>query len=458
MNRNHIEIWDSVLSIIRPQLNEQSFNTWFDPLRPVSIADKTLTLEIPSKFFSEWIDEHYRNIMYDALEEIIDPDAKVVYRVNNGNGNGNSSVSVKDQDQRTIIPGDSSYRMKREIAQLNPQYTFDTFVEGPSNQFAHAVAYAVAEQPGKTNFNPLLIWGGVGLGKTHLAQAIGVYALENKRVKEISYTWAKQFMVDFINSVRNNKREEFTNRFDKVDLLIVDDIEAFINKTETQMEFFHIFNTLHQRGKQIVLTSDRPPRDFSGEIQERLTSRFQNGLVVDIKPPDLETRVAILQKKAADVAVELDPEVALLLATHISRNIRELQGALNSLLAYASVYKTSVDMQLAKRVLKELKYYESKPLSIEDIQISVSDHYSINANLLREKTRKKEIVLPRQIAMYLVKEMTNHSLKTIGLHFGGRDHSTVLHAVNQVEMMIEQNDSVSEVVASIKQRMNYKSD
>ncbi len=451
MTQSYQKVWDRILSIIKPQLNDQSFNTWFGPLKPMAMNDKTLTLEIPSKFFSEWIDEHYRDIMYDALEEVIDSDAQIVYTVNNGNGLRKDSVSFA----KSIIPSTQEYYARKEMAQLNPQYTFDTFVEGPSNQFAQAVSFAVAEKPGKTNFNPLLIWGGVGLGKTHLAQAIGMYALQKKRAKELSYTWAKQFMVDFINSVRNNKREEFTNRFDKVDLLIVDDIEAFINKTETQMEFFHIFNTLHQRGKQIVLTSDRPPRDFTGDIQERLTSRFQNGLVVDIKPPDLETRVAILQKKAADVGVELEAEVALLIATNITRNIRELQGALNSLLAYSSVYSTPVDINLAKRVLKELKYYETKPLSIEDIQKTVAAHFNINADLLRDKTRKKEIVLPRQIAMYMVKEMTNHSLKTIGLHFGGRDHSTVLHAINHVEMLIEQDDSLLEIVMSLRQKMNY---
>ncbi len=447
------KVWDNVLDIIKPQMNEQSFSTWFDPLKPVEISDNTLTLEIPSKFFSEWIDEHYHDIIYDALEEVLDPGASIKYWVD-GNGNGNGRTDEVTEEKMMFPPASDNYKRK-ELAQLNPQYTFDTFVEGPSNQFAQAVAYAVSEQPGKTNFNPLLIWGGVGLGKTHLAQAIGLYALQNNRVKEISYTWAKQFMVDFINSVRNNKREEFTNRFDKVDLLIVDDVEAFINKTETQMEFFHIFNTLHQRGKQIVLTSDRPPRDFSGEIQERLTSRFQNGLVVDVKPPDLETRVAILQKKASDVGVELDAEVALMLATHITRNIRELQGALNSVLAYASVYKSPIDTNLIKKVLKELKYYESKPLSIEDIQKVIADHFGIHDNLLRDKTRKKEIVLPRQIAMFMVKDMTNHSLKTIGLHFGGRDHSTVLHAINQVEMLVEQDENMSETISSLKHKVNY---
>ncbi|MFC1729092.1 chromosomal replication initiator protein DnaA [candidate division KSB1 bacterium] len=460
MSRSSDRIWEKVLTIIKPQISEQSFTTWFDPLRPLEIENKTLTLEIPNKFFSEWIDEHYHDIIYDALEDVVDSDVRIKYYIRSSNGqskgNGNGNIGIKtDSAERPILPKPKEYFMQKEQPLLNRQYSFETFVEGPSNQFAHAVAYAVAEKPGKTNFNPLLIWGGVGLGKTHLAQAIGLFALQNKRVKQLSYTWAKQFMVDFINSVRNNKREEFTNKFDKVDLLIVDDIEFFINKTETQAEFFHIFNMLHQQGKQIVLTSDRPPREFAGAIQERLTSRFQNGLVVDIKPPDLETRVAILQQKASDAGVELDAEVALMIANHITRNIRELQGALNHVLAYSSVMKTDIDCILVKRVLKDLKYYESKPLSIEDIQRVVANHFGINDNMLRDKTRKREIVYPRQVAMFLVKELTNHSLKAIGLHFGGRDHSTVLHAIKSVELMLENNEDTREMLSTLKQSVSY---
>ncbi|MFC1477295.1 chromosomal replication initiator protein DnaA [candidate division KSB1 bacterium] len=461
MARTGNEIWLDMLSVIKPQINEQSFSTWFDPLKPLEMKNNTLILQIPNKFFSEWIDEHYLDIIHNALEEIVDGNAKIEYLIpeenDNGNGlrdedgNGKTVLEVKDE---SILPRPDR-NVNKGLLQLNHQYSFETFVEGPGNQFARAVAYAVAEKPGKTNFNPLLIWGGVGLGKTHLAQAIGIFALNQKRAKELSYISSKRFMVDFINSVRNNKREEFTKQFDNVDLLIVDDIEYLIGKNETLVEFFHIFNILHQSGKQIVLTSDRPPRDFSGVIHERLTSRFQNGLVVDIKPPDLETRVAILQKKANDAGIDLTADVALLISTHITRNIRELQGALNHLLAYSSIMKTPIDAILTKKVLKELKYYESKPLSIEDIQKVVAGHYGIHENLLREKTRKKEIVLPRQIAMFLVKELTNHSLKTIGLHFGGRDHSTVLHALNSVAGMAEQNEVIQETIDALKQKVTY---
>jgi len=451
------EVWDQVLSIIKPRINEQSFLTWFGPLKPVEIDDNTLRVQIPSKFFSEWIDEHYYSLVKGALEKVIHSDATIEYEINKeiagGGDNGGSLAEVE-----SIIPETHNLTYRGHISRINPQYSFDKFVEGPSNQFARAVALAVAEKPGKTRFNPLLIWGGVGLGKTHLAQAIGLFALQHQSSVKLDYISSKQFVVEFINSVRNNKREEFSNHFDNIDLLIVDDIEFFINKTETQVEFFHIFNTLHQRGKQIVLTSDRPPREFSDAIQERLTSRFQNGLVVDIKPPDLETRVAILQKKALDSGIELDSEVALTIATHITRNIRELQGALNHIIAYSDIMKAAIDVNLAKSILKELKFYETKPVSIEGIQQVVAKHFGINENLLRDKTRKKEVVIPRQIAVYLTKELTNYSLKTIGLHFGGRDHSTVLHAVNSVNLMMNRDEQLAETVSALKQKVDYARD
>jgi len=447
MKQSHDAVWEKVLSVIKPQINEQSFTTWFEPLKPVDIDDSTLTVEIPSKFFSEWLDEHYHNAIYSALEEVLDKNARLEFKVSKDNGNN---------EIHSIIPSESQQFYKDRLSRFNSRYTFDMFVEGNCNQFARAVAMAVAEKPGKTNFNPLLLWGGVGLGKTHLAQAIGIHALQNRRAKDVTYVSSKQFTVDFISSIQNKKTQEFSSYFDKVDLLIVDDIEFFIGKESTQEQFFHTFNTLHLRGKQIVLTSDRPPRDFYGmDIEERLTSRFQNGLVVDLKPPELETRVAILQKKAADNGIMLISEVALLIAERITRNIRELEGALIRLMAYASMMDAKIDCNLAKTVLKDLKFYETKPISIDDIQKIVANHFNINENLLRDKTRKQEVVIPRHIAMYLVKELTNYSLKTTGLHFGGRDHTTVIHAINTVNLMMEQDEHMLETVKTLRQKVNY---
>ena len=447
MNISHSIVWENVLSIIKPQINEQSFSTWFEPLRSVNLNGNTITIAIPSKFFSEWLDEHYHNLIYSALEEVLDQNAKLEFAIDKGNG--------KDE-ANSIIPSRKQQYYKDKLSRFNSRYTFDTFIEGSCNEFARAVALAVAEKPGKTNFNPLLIWGGVGLGKTHLAQAIGIYAAQKRRAKEVTYVSSKQFTVDFINAIQNKKTKEFSAYFDKVDLLIVDDIEFFIGKESTQEQFFHTFNTLHLSGKQIVLTSDRPPRDFSGlDIQERLSSRYQNGLVVDMKPPELETRIAILQKKAAANGVELDSEVALLIASHITKNIRELEGALIRLLAYSSMMDTRIDTVLAKTVLKDLKFYETKPISIEDIQRFVAQHFGINEDLLRDKTRRHEIVIPRHIAMYLVKELTNYSLKTTGLHFGGRDHTTVLHAINTVNLLMQQDEHMRETVKALRQKVGY---
>jgi len=450
MDSRHCEtVWDEVLLVIKPQINDQSYSTWFEPIKAVSISDDILTVTIPSKFYSEWLEEHYHRLIYSALEEVLGSNARLEFIVNKSNGNG-------EEETQSLFPQRKQQFIKDKFAQFNSRYTFDTFVEGACNQFARAVSLAVAEKPGKTNFNPLLIWGDVGLGKTHLAQAIGIYSLQKKHAKDVVYVSSKQFTIDFINALQNKKTKEFSAYFDKVDMLIVDDIEYFIGKESTQEQFFHTFNTLHLSGKQIVLTSDRAPREFEGlDIAERLTSRFQNGLVVDIKPPELETRVAIIQKKAQDNGVVLDPEVALLIATHITKNIRVLEGALIRLLAYQSMMNAEINVGLAKTVLKELKFYENKPVSIVDIQKAVAQHFSINENLLRDKTRKQEIVLPRQIAMYLVKELTNHSLKSTGLHFGGRDHTTVLHAVNCVNLLIEQDENIRETINTIRQKLNF---
>ncbi len=447
MNNSHVAVWSEVLAIIKPKLDEQKYATWFLPLEPMHLEDKKLKVGIPSKFFSEWLEEHYHNLIYSALGDVMDDKATIEFVVNSNNGENKTRSRILPENQRYI---------KEQLSKFNSEYTFDTFVEGSCNQFARAVAVAIADKPGKTKFNPLLLWGGVGLGKTHLAHAIGIYALQNRKVKEALYVSSKKFTVDFINSIQDKKTKQFSDYFDKIDLLIVDDIEFFIGKESTQEQFFHTFNTLHLRGKQIVLTSDRPPREFSSlDIQERLSSRFQNGLVIDIKPPELETRVAILQRKAADDGIELEYEVAYLLAAHITNNIRDLNCALNRLMAYSVMMNTDIDVALTKTVLKDLKFYDTKPLSIEEIQQIVADHFNINTDLLRDKTRKQEIVLPRQISMYLVKELTNYSLKTTGLHFGGRDHTTVLHSINMVNLLMEQDEHMRETVKSLKEKVGY---
>jgi len=331
-------------------------------------------------------------------------------------------------------------------------------VEGSGNQFAKAAALAVAEAPGKTSFNPLVIYGGVGLGKTHLIQAIGNFALENKTVKRIRYLSSEKFTIDFINSIQNNLTTEFSRTYRNVDMLLVDDIQFFMSKERTQEEFFHTFNTLHQKGKQIVLSSDRPPRELKG-LEERLISRFQWGLVADIQPPDLETRIAILQQKAQMDEIDLTNDIIDYIATNITSNIRELEGALIKLLAVSSLKGVDITLELTKMVLKDIIVQKRKDVSIEDIQRVVCLYFDIPDDLLRGKSRKKEIAFARQIAMYLSKEMTQYSLKSIGLHFGGRDHTTIIHGVRTIDELIKikKDKKVIDIIEILKNKIEVSS-
>ncbi len=419
-------LWKHCLKIIQENINPQSFQTWFKPLKPLTLESEALTLQVPSQFFYEWIEQHYPDTIRNALAQTAGDGLSLNY-----------VIQKPDQEKKSFSPPPPmphSGRFMGDQTYLNSRYIFQTFVEGNGNQFAKAAALAVAEKPGLTSFNPLVIYGGVGLGKTHLTQAIGNYCLSNNTAKRIRYVSSEKFTIEFINSIQNNRTTEFSNNYRNVDLLLVDDIQFFMNKERTQEEFFHTFNALHQKGKQIVLSSDRPPKDLKN-LEERLLSRFQWGLVADIQPPDLETRIAILQQKAEYDSLYLPLEIIEYIATNITSNIRELEGALIKLMAFSSLKGTDIDLELSKMVLKDIVSNKKKNINIEDIQRVVCDYYSIPDDLLRGKSRKKEIAFARQMAMYLAKEVTNYSLKSIGLHFGGRDHSTVIHAVKTIQQM-----------------------
>lgn len=443
------EAWSRCLSLIKENINDQSFSTWFKPTKATELQSSTLTIQLPSHFYYEWLEDHYSDLINQAVKQVLGDGGKLNY-----------SVAVKHEDHSMQLPSINKRRNNNgttnDNATLNKKYTFDSFVEGSSNQFAKAAALAVSEAPGKTSFNPLVIYGGVGLGKTHLIQAIGNFSLREGTVKRVLYVSSEKFTIEFINSIQNNKSTEFSKIYRNVDLLLVDDIQFFINKERTQEEFFHTFNTLHQNGKQIVLSSDRPPKDITG-IEERLLSRFQWGLVADIQSPDLETRIAILQKKAEENGIELPGEVVQLIAYNVTSNIRELEGCLIRLLAHSSLTGNDIDVQLAKRVLKDVISQKKKHITIEDIQKIVSEYYHIPDDLLRAKTRKKEVALVRQIAMYIAKNLTKHSLKTIGLHFGGRDHSTVIHAVSTIESYAKEDQSIYEDIQNITQKIELSS-
>ena len=444
-------IWNKCLKIIQDNVNPQSFQTWFMPILPIGLKNNILTIQVPSHFFYEWLEQHYPDIIRKSLSQVLGEGAEPVYTILQ-NSVQEKPISISESKKPSgMYMGDDT--------QLHSRYTFDNFVEGRSNQFAKAAALAVSEAPGKTSFNPLVFYSGVGLGKTHLIQAIGNFAKDRNTASRILYVSSEKFTIEFINSIQNNKTTEFGQIYRNVDILLVDDIQFFMSKERTQEEFFHTFNALHQKGKQIVLSSDRPPKELRG-LEERLLSRFQWGLVADIQPPDLETRIAILQKKSELDNIELDTDIIEYIASNITSNIRELEGALIKLLAYSSLKGMDIDLDMAKLVLKDVVSNQRIDISIEEIQRVVCQYYKIPDDLLRGKSRKKEIAFARQLAMYLSKQMTRYSLKSIGLHFGGRDHTTVIHAIRTIDSQLKntQNDmNLPETVDVLKKKIEVAS-
>ncbi|MFC1726268.1 chromosomal replication initiator protein DnaA [candidate division KSB1 bacterium] len=438
--------WEHILKAVKSHIPAQSFKTWFKPILPIKYENNILTVQVPSQFFYEFLEAHYSELINSSISNILGEGAKIQYSV--VMNNKFNYINAPLTKSKSVMP------LRGEIndLQLNPKYTFDNFVEGSGNQFAKVSSIAISESPGTTSFNPFLVYGGVGLGKTHLIQAIGNYACSQKKAKKIIYVSSEKFTIDFINSIQTNKTTEFSKLYRNADLLLVDDIQFFAEKEKTQEEFFHTFNSLYQKGKQIVFSCDKPPSELKG-LEERLISRFQSGLVVDIQAPDLETRIAILQRKAEENGIELSQEVSLFIATNIQSNIRELEGALIRLMAYASFTGKEITLELSKSILKDIRKYENKNLTVEFIQREVADYFNISEDLLRAKTRKQEAVLARQTAMYLSKELTNNTLTTIGLHFGGRDHATVIHAIKSVCDTMVLDRKYKETVDTIKRKI-----
>lgn len=445
-------VWGQCLELLRESVTPQAFQTWFQPIVPLRADRKAITIQVPSQFFYEWLEEHYPQIIRNAIKRVVGEEAIPIYSVLQGQDAPPPAAEIVENKAKPAgqYLGDET--------QLNSRYTFDSYVEGKGNQFAKAAAHAVGEAPGGTAFNPLVLYGGVGLGKTHLIQAIGNYAQSSGSAKRIRYVSSEKFTIEFINSIQNNRTSEFSQLYRNVDLLLVDDIQFFMSKERTQEEFFHTFNALHQKGKQIVLSSDRPPKELRG-LEERLISRFQWGLVTEIRPPDLETRIAILQQKAEFDHLDLSMEIIEFVASNITSNIRELEGALIKLMAYASLRGVDITLDLVKMVLKDMLVLKRKDISIEEIQHVVCTFFDIPDDLLRGKSRKKEIAFARQIAMYLCKEMTHYSLKSIGLHFGGRDHTTVIHAIRTIAELAEKGEDgrVKDMVESIQKKIEVAS-
>jgi len=425
----HLNIWKECLRTIKLNVTQMTYNTWFLPIKPVSLNNSILKIQLPSKFFWEWIDEHFNTLINKTIHDVLGDKAKLAYVI----AEENETQEIKNEIQPRI-------ETKKEITPhepefepyLNQRYTFDNFIKGEGNQLARAAAFAISDNPGGTSFNPLFIYGGVGLGKTHLIQAIGNKILNNFPDKRVIYLSSDIFTVEFVEAIQSNKVNEFSGFYRSMDVLIIDDIQFLIGKEKTQDLFFHIFNSLHQLKKQVILSSDKPPKDLKG-LDERLISRFQWGLAADIQPPDLETRIAILKRKAEDYGMQVSNEIIEYIANNITSNIRELEGCLIKLLANASLNSKEINLELTKKTVKEIATDRKVNITIESITKIICSRLSIDENKLRDKTRKKEIVLARQLAMYLSKELTKSSLKTIGLHFGGRDHSTVIHSCNSIE-------------------------
>jgi chromosomal replication initiator protein len=429
-------IWDRVLDRVETKVNRHSFYTWFRPTSLVDDGGDTITIRVPNGLFKDWLSKHYSSVLQEALEEVHRGGTALVF-VTDG-APAPSAAPELDARPSPPPPRPPTGEEQATSAGLNPLYSFDTFIVGPSNQFAQAACRAVAEAPSES-YNPLFIYGGVGLGKTHLMHAIGQYVLQHNRGLTLTYISSERFMNEMINAVRYDRILEFRDRYRSVDVLLVDDIQFVSGKEGTQNEFFHTFNALYDAQKQIVLSSDRPPHEIA-ELEERLRSRFEWGLIADIQPPDLETRVAILKRKAEYEAVPLGDSVAMFIASRIKSNIRELEGSLIRLIAYASLTGQEISLDLAQEVLRNVIHQDDRAITIEGIQRFVADRYQLKVSDLKSRNNAKSIAKPRQIAMYLSKALTQASLPEIGRRFGGKHHSTVIHSIRKVEEQCERDE------------------
>ena len=461
-------VWNDCLEIIKDNIGEKSFDTWFRPIKPIKIENNVLTIQVPSQYFYEWLEEHYVSLLKKSICEVIGENARLEYSVIIDKGNSsNSPFSVKlpnntsraaDNHKNDGIISPFHLHEIEEIqrdSQLNPSYTFTNFVEGDCNRLARSAGYAVAQKPGITSFNPLMFYGGVGLGKTHLVQAIGNEIKNKYSNKFVLYVSSEKFTNQFIEALKNNRIQQFQHFYMQVDVLLIDDVQFLAKKEKTQEIFFHIFNHLHQLGKQIIMTSDSPPRDLKG-LEERLLSRFKWGLTADLQLPDYETRVAIIQRKMQNDGIEIPEDVLEYLAYSVDTNVRELEGVLISLIAHASLSKVEINLELAKQTLKNIISDIDTVVDVDYIQKIVAEYFDVSAKLLRDKVRKKEIVIARQVAMFFSKEFTRHSLKAIGMHFGGRDHSTVIHSIQSVEDMMDTNAGFKSSIEELRKKIRLK--
>ena len=473
MSKSADLVWNKCLSFIKDNITAQAFKTWFEPIKAVKLTDDALSVQVPSKFFYEWLEEHYVKILKVALTKELGETAKLVYIIKMENTYGNKQpftekipssnrnhlrsqevdVAIKNKNPMLknpfIIPGIRNVKIE---SQLNPNYSFENFLEGDSNRLARSAGMAVANKPGGTSFNPLLIFGGVGLGKTHLAHAIGVEIKDKYPEKTVLYISAEKFTQQYIESVKKNNRNDFIHFYQIIDILIVDDIQLLSGKAGTQDVFFHIFNHLHQNGKQVILTSDKAPVDMI-DIEQRLLSRFKWGLSAELNHPDYETRIAIIKNKLYRDGVQMPEDIVEFLANNIKTNIRELEGAIISLIAHSSFNKKEITIDLAKRIVDNYVKNTSREVSIDYIQKIVSEYFQMDVDTLQSKTRKRHIVQARQLAMFFAKKLTKASLASIGSQIGKRDHATVLHACKTVDNLSSTDKQFRKYVEELNKKL-----
>lgn len=439
------DLWARCLETIREETEHQSYQTWFEPTKAVELSNNTLKIEVPNRFFADWLEEHYLALIRKAIRDAAGDGVVPAFQVSRRQPDEYEPVSTRRSTPPPLTTAAAAE------CQLNPRYTFSTFVVGSSNRFAQAATMAVAEAPANT-YNPLFIYGGVGLGKTHLMQSIGNYIREQRPELSVYYVSSEQFMNELITAIQRGTTLEFRDKYRSKDVLLIDDVQFLAGKESTQEEFFHTFNALYLAHKQIVLTSDRPPKQIA-TLEERLVSRFESGLVTDIQPPDLETRIAILHEKAELDGISIPNDVIHLIANSVTSNIRELEGSLVRLLAFSSLTGSEITVDLAKEVLSEFLGKPRGPVSVARIQQAVAETYGVPVEKMKARGRASQIALARQVAMYLARELTHLSLAQIGEHFGGRDHTTVLHAQRKISEEVEGGGQIQRDVENLRRML-----
>ncbi|WP_125154232.1 chromosomal replication initiator protein DnaA [Clostridium rectalis] len=447
------DIWDKTLNIVKGELTEVSFNTWIKSITPIKIEQDSIFLRVPNDFTKGILTSRYKDLIINALKLITSKKYNVEFFIASEEApdleTKKSNSEINSNKNSKVVASDEMSAM------LNPKYTFDSFVIGNSNRFAHAASLAVAEAPAKA-YNPLFIYGGVGLGKTHLMHAIGHYILKNNPISKVVYVSSEKFTNELINSIKDDKNEEFRNKYRNVDILLIDDIQFIAGKERTQEEFFHTFNALYEADKQIILSSDRPPKEIP-TLEDRLRSRFEWGLIADIQAPDFETRMAILKKKADVENLNIPNEVMVYIATKIKSNIRELEGALIRIVAFSSLTNKEISVDLASEALKDIiSNKQSKQVTIDLIQDIVSSYFNLRVEDFKSARRTRNVAFPRQIAMYLCRKLTDTSLPKIGEEFGGRDHTTVIHAYEKISTNLKEDESLQNTINELSKKITQK--